>query len=147
VGAMTLTGCSSHSASTSTTTALPHPRSQAIASLVFPPGSTLEPSDIPSLPGEQPFAETWIVPLPLADEIADLRAQLPIGLPFDDTGKNPWCGEHPNPLPGSVNWAWGVPQTFPLAEFVEVSAQAAGVKTTQVFIDTHSMNPYPGCPR
>ncbi len=65
---------------------------------MFPAGSTLQPSDIPSPAGVPPDAETWIVPLAVVDEIADLRVQLPIGLPWGDG--RPWCSEHSLPTAG-----------------------------------------------
>jgi hypothetical protein len=90
---------------------LPHPESQVIHA-TFPAGSTLRRSDIPPSPGEQPEAETCIVPLAVADEIADLRVLLPIGMPFGDG--RPWCGEDPLAAPGSIQWSSGTPQTEPL---------------------------------
>jgi hypothetical protein len=125
----------------------PRPHSQLIH-VMFPAGSTLQPPDIPPLPGQQPEAENWVVPLAVADEIADLRVQLPIGLPFDNSGSRPWCAEHSFPArPGSVGWSWGAPQSDPLAgNFLSVSVMAAGLKTSQVDILLHLMNPEPGCP-
>jgi len=71
-------------------------------------------TDIPSLRGVPPEAETWIVPLAVADEIADLRVQLPIGVPFDDG--RPSCGEHSFPArPGSIQWSWALRRPNPSA--------------------------------
>jgi hypothetical protein len=60
----------------------PLPHSRAIH-VMFPAGSTLQQSD--SFPRDP---ETWIMPLAPAEEIANLRVQLPIGVPFDDG--RPW---------------------------------------------------------
>src|SRR5271166_792965 len=109
--------------SASVPTPVPRPHSQVIH-VMFPAGSTLQPSDIPSLPGVPANAETWIVPLAVADEIADLRVQLPIGVPFDDG--RPWCGEHSFPArPGSIQWSCGTPQAETLrGDFLAVSVMA-----------------------
>jgi hypothetical protein len=121
------------------------PQSQVIH-VMFPAGSTLRPSDIPSPADVPPNAETWIVPLAVADEIADLRVQLPIGVPFDDG--RPWCGERSFPeRPGSVQWSWGTPQADPIrGRFLAVSVMAGGVNTSEVDIIADLMNPDPGCP-
>jgi hypothetical protein len=131
--------------SASVPTPLPRPHSQVIH-VMFPAGSTLQPSDIPSLPGVPPDAETWVVPLAVVDEIADLRVQLPIGVPFDDG--RPSCGEHSFPArPGSIQWSWGTPQAEPLCgDFLAVSVMAGGLKTSEVGIMLHLINPEPGCP-
>jgi hypothetical protein len=107
---------------------------------MFPAGSTLQQSD--SFP---PDAETWIVPLALAEVIANLRVQLPIGVPFDDGG--PLCSEHSLPAqPGAIQWSWGTPQAEAFRQdFLAVAVMNGGVNISEVRIMLHLMNPEPGC--
>jgi hypothetical protein len=116
---------------------------------MFPAGSTLDSSVFsPPRPGEPPDAEAWIVPLAVADEIADLRVQLPIGEAWGDG--RPWCGEHSIPTagPGAIAWTWGTPNDghHLAGGFVEISVQAGGLKTSKVMILTQGMTVDPGCP-
>jgi hypothetical protein len=108
---------------------------------MFPAGSTLQQSD--SFP---PLAETWIVPLAPAEEIANLRVQLPVDKPFDDG--RPWCSKHSLPAqPGAIKWSWGTPQAEAFRQdFLAVAVTDGGVNISEVRITLHLMNREPGCP-
>lgn len=98
----------------STTTAPPPPHSQLVR-VTFPAGSTVRYEPVTdAFGGVTEYIEIWTVPPEIADEIADLRTQLPIRAPY---GGLPWCAEdriyggvyEPE---GNIQWSWGSEHDF-----------------------------------
>ena len=71
--------------------------------MTLPAGST------PSGGNPVPGIEIWKVPLEIADVVAYLRPQLPIGRSYDGL---PWCAEDVTPKMELTSWFWGTPQDF-----------------------------------
>jgi hypothetical protein len=77
------------------TTTPPLPHSQLLR-LTLPAGSTVS---------ADAGIEVWWVPIEPVDEIADVRAQLPINQPYDGL---PWCAEDQILTNGEgMQWSWG----------------------------------------
>ncbi|SRX80916.1 hypothetical protein MPP7335_02662 [Mycolicibacterium parafortuitum] len=73
----------------------PPPTSDIIAGLELPAGST-------GLRDSGEGRESWEVPLPYAEAVDKLRAQLPVNLPYRGL---PWCWEHVER--DLTMWTWG----------------------------------------
>jgi hypothetical protein len=92
----------STTAPSTTAPSTPTPLASRIVRLTFPVGSTV---------GREPDGfESWTVPREPLEEIADVRAQLPVNQPYDGL---PWCSEDKVRNDGTgMQWSWGAKQDF-----------------------------------
>ena len=101
----------------STPTTGPPPTSDIVPELELPAGSL-------AAPGSTPGRESWEVPVPYAEAVDRLRAQLPVNLPYRGLA---WCSEHVEQE--LTMWTWG-----DAAELIYVLVDATARKGSAVSV-------------